>query len=289
MKNLPILLFALLLLTGCRPSIAEREARDRELPLFQQANAAEQQGKLDDAIRLYNETLLANPRAASAHLSLALLQQEYAQDFISAIYHYQRYLDLQPGSDKEDMAKGRKKLSEQFLTQQLMRTHGDAADAVHKRLMQEIETFKNQIISLQSQKTALDRENASLQVTVKNQESEIARLKRLNERLATPEPATQKTTPPKRTEIPDISNEKTAPRPAPTPSIPTITPTPPPPPASPAPATTPRTHVVQPGETLYRIAERYYGDTAKWTQIRDANQALLNDGRLRVGQTLVIP
>jgi len=286
MKNLTPLLF-LLLLTGCRPSVAEREARDRELPLFQKARAAEQQGHLDDAIKLYNETLLANPRAFSAHLSLAILQQEHAQDYINAIYHYQRYLDLQPGADKADLAAQRKKLSEQFLTQQLIRTNADAADALHNRLMQEIDILKGQIISLQSDKTALTRTNTTLQAAVKSHESEIARLKRLNERLTVPAPAPQQTTPPRRPEIPNIQNEKTAPRPAPVPAI--ITPAPTPaqtPPPQPAP---PRTHVVQQGETLYRIAERYYNDPAKWEQIRDANQALMTDGRLRVGQTLVIP
>jgi len=283
MKTFPLLLLLALLLAGCRPSIAEREARDRELPLFQKARDAEQQGRLDDAIKLYEETLLANPRAASAHLSLALLQQEHAQDYINAIYHYQRYLDLQPGADKADLAARRKKLSEQFLTQQLIRTHGDAADALHARLMQEIEIFKGQIVGLQSEKTALTRENATLQATVKSHETEIARLKRLNERLTAPAPAPQQTTPPRRTEIPNIENEKTAPRPAPIPTI-AQTQTPPPPPA-----TTPRTHTVQQGETLYRIAERYYNDPAKWEQIRDANQELLIDGKLRVGQTLIIP
>jgi nucleoid-associated protein YgaU len=51
-----------------------------------------------------------------------------------------------------------------------------------------------------------------------------------------------------------------------------------------------RTYVVQPGDTLFRIAERHYGDGAKWTTVRDANKSRIgSDGRVRVGQILLIP
>jgi nucleoid-associated protein YgaU len=51
-----------------------------------------------------------------------------------------------------------------------------------------------------------------------------------------------------------------------------------------------RTYVVQPGDTLFRIAERHYGDSSKWTMVRDANKSRLSsDGRVRVGQILLIP
>jgi len=51
-----------------------------------------------------------------------------------------------------------------------------------------------------------------------------------------------------------------------------------------------RTYVVQPGDTLFRIAERHYGDNSKWTMVRDANKSRISsDGRVRVGQILLIP
>jgi nucleoid-associated protein YgaU len=51
-----------------------------------------------------------------------------------------------------------------------------------------------------------------------------------------------------------------------------------------------RTYVVQPGDTLFRIAERHYGDISKWTTVRDANKSRISsDGRVRVGQILLIP
>lgn len=49
-------------------------------------------------------------------------------------------------------------------------------------------------------------------------------------------------------------------------------------------------YVVQPGDTLFRVAERFYGDSNKWKRIRDANRANISpDGRIRAGQRIVIP
>lgn len=63
------------------------------------------------------------------------------------------------------------------------------------------------------------------------------------------------------------------------------------PPPSPAPSAGATTYVVQPGDTLSRIAGRVYGDSKKWQVIYDANRAALAGGpqSVRVGQTLIIP
>jgi len=52
----------------------------------------------------------------------------------------------------------------------------------------------------------------------------------------------------------------------------------------------PRTYVVQPGDSLFRVAEKFYGDSTHWKKIRDANRTRIDpDGRIRAGQILVIP
>ena len=51
-----------------------------------------------------------------------------------------------------------------------------------------------------------------------------------------------------------------------------------------------RTYVVQPGDTLFRVAEKFYGDSTHWKKIRDANRARIDpDGRIRAGQIIVVP
>ena len=49
-------------------------------------------------------------------------------------------------------------------------------------------------------------------------------------------------------------------------------------------------HEVKKGETLWKIAQKYYGDGNLYTKIFEANQTVLKDPNLiRVGQRLRIP
>jgi len=52
----------------------------------------------------------------------------------------------------------------------------------------------------------------------------------------------------------------------------------------------PETYVVADGDTLYKIATRFYGRASEWKRIRDANKAIIStDGRVKTGQKLVLP
>lgn len=51
-----------------------------------------------------------------------------------------------------------------------------------------------------------------------------------------------------------------------------------------------RTHLVQPKETLYGLAQRYYGNKNQWRRIYLANRNRLTDpNNLPVGTKLIIP
>lgn len=55
-------------------------------------------------------------------------------------------------------------------------------------------------------------------------------------------------------------------------------------------ATGGRTHTVQKGDTLYKLARQYYNDQARWKDIYEANRAEMGSpNQIRVGQRLVIP
>ncbi len=57
-----------------------------------------------------------------------------------------------------------------------------------------------------------------------------------------------------------------------------------------APADAPRIHVVQAGDTLEKLAQKYYGDPSKWNLIYFANNSQLSGGRpLKPGMELEIP
>lgn len=56
--------------------------------------------------------------------------------------------------------------------------------------------------------------------------------------------------------------------------------------ASPAPS---RTHIVQAGDSLSKLAQSYYGTGSRWLEILQANPFLTNPNRLLVGTELTIP
>jgi LysM repeat protein len=52
----------------------------------------------------------------------------------------------------------------------------------------------------------------------------------------------------------------------------------------------PHVHTVEKGDTLYKLAARYYGDASQWERIQKANRDVLKHGKdLSLGMTLRIP
>ena len=90
------------LFAGCgRASDDRREARDRHL---RRAQAAKEAQDVDRAIELCERALRRRPDLALAHRELGLMLHNYRQDYVAAIYHYQRYLSLRPDAEgREDI------------------------------------------------------------------------------------------------------------------------------------------------------------------------------------------
>lgn len=57
------------------------------------------------------------------------------------------------------------------------------------------------------------------------------------------------------------------------------------------PATVARTHTIEKGDSLYRLAQRFYGSGLKWTLIYEANRDVIGPdyNRLVIGRTITIP
>ena len=98
----------LLLAAGCNESGSWQDSRDEHDPTLLRARAAKNAQDVTGAIELYNETLDHKPRLATAHLELGMLYEK-KEDFLRAVYHLQRYLELRPGAQKnkliEDMVR----------------------------------------------------------------------------------------------------------------------------------------------------------------------------------------
>lgn len=105
--SVTVLLLALFSAAGCRRSAAVLDKEELDSEPVRRALALEHEGKDDQAVRAYREILDTHPRVARAHLGLAFLLDKPNRDYIGAIYHYRRYLELRPHTEKRSIIEER--------------------------------------------------------------------------------------------------------------------------------------------------------------------------------------
>ncbi|OGV42978.1 MAG: hypothetical protein A2X46_00040 [Lentisphaerae bacterium GWF2_57_35] len=91
-----------ILLSGCGGAGAQDRREERD-PLLKRAQARKNTQDIDGAIDLFQKALERKPTLARAHLELALIYDQSKGDYIRAIYHYQRYLEMRPDAEKKDL------------------------------------------------------------------------------------------------------------------------------------------------------------------------------------------
>ena len=257
-----LLLPGLPALTGCRRSVAAIEAAEHQHPTLRQARACEQAGDFNRALSLYQEVLLQSPTTASAHLQLALIYHDHANDYIEAIHHYRRYLALRPKTEKQAMITGRIQKAEQLLATQSARKLSASDPSGQVALLQQIDKLNANLAKSEAEKTRLMETNAVQAKEIADLNGRIKRLERWVDRLQT-SPGSEGSSSGRRL-LPTAAGE--------TPG-----------------ATASRTYEVREGDSLSRIADFVYGDPSLWPRIRDANRDKVNNERVRVGDVLVIP
>jgi tetratricopeptide (TPR) repeat protein len=102
-KNIPVILALSILLGGCGQNTAKIDLAELRDPLIRKAKARVDQGDREGALECLNQALEKHPDLAQAHLDAALLYDDYMKDYVRAIYHYRRYVELRPDTEKKDM------------------------------------------------------------------------------------------------------------------------------------------------------------------------------------------
>ena len=316
-----IALLALSCLAACDSRTASEFKQERASRQYQAAMDDYTAGRLDAAIKGFEKVLRADPSNTSARFQLACLLQDSRHDNLGAFCNYREYLQQAPDSDKAKMAKERLAICERALAEELakkMNLIGDSAIA------EEIEHSRSELAAMKKKK---DEVAAKLKESVEGAsklKSENERLRRLlaslgGEPSGTPEkadivssvkdllddePAAPTVTAldeakslnalaeaddgdvgtassllptqaadakEKKKASEDAAKKAKAEREAKKDAI-------------------PDTYVMQEGDTLYKIALRFYGRTSAWKMIREANkETITTDGRVRTGQTLKLP
>ncbi len=102
--NAVILLSLLVLTSGCwKRSVADLDERERNDPAMKAAWAASEAGDLPGAEKQYEALIRGNPDNARAHLDLAMVLMTAGEKPIKAIYHFMRYQELRPDSEKDEL------------------------------------------------------------------------------------------------------------------------------------------------------------------------------------------
>ncbi len=284
---------AVLFTGGCeRRSVATAEAAERSDSLFKKASDAETIADYDTAIHLYQELVNDKPRMASAQLQLAILLHDRKQDYMGAVYHYNRYLALQPDSEKQRMVQDRIQKAEQSLTSHLFKRVGTTMQGfTEAELLKSKETLEKELTRAQAETIRAAEKNQELEKRNTDLENQVVQLRKLLESLRAQPAASSGGG----TSAGDIAEARrlaggNAPK-GNDPSIASVR----------ADASRmlapldnaskkPREYTVKEGENLYRIAERFYGDANKRNLIQDANRTRIGPkGELRAGQTILLP
>jgi len=219
-----------------------KSAEDRD-PIIKRARDRRAVGDFTGALEFYEKALQKRPGAAFVHWEMAAIYDQHMTNDIRAIYHYERFIELDPKAERRPYAEqllGAAKLS---YAASLPVRPNEAVQEI-ARLRKELDLLRNLLTEEREKAAELKTppSTASASATPAGGVSDSAR----------------------------AMAEKLVPAPAKTVTL--------------------DTYVVQPGDTLSRIATKMYGDANKWDVIFEANKNILKRPEsVRVGQTLVIP
>ncbi|MBX7158191.1 MAG: LysM peptidoglycan-binding domain-containing protein [Verrucomicrobiae bacterium] len=276
MRRLLIFISLGLLLVGCSPEARkESQNNDYESSTFKRAKEKYELRDYRGAISLYEEVLRDNPLMAKAHLELGLIYNDKIGDPVSAIYHFRRYLKLKPNAE-------RAKIIEEWIA----RAELAIASSQPNSPMESTEQF----VQLQKENLLLKQSTEKLQQELNALRYQVVETKKLPISSVDASVATEKTavsmpvptTPATNTVVLRlVTNSATA--------SPTIAKTEKSEVSIAVPIAS-KKHTVLAGETLWRIAVRYYPEQVKegTQKIMEAN-GLSDAAKIKSGQVLIIP
>lgn len=289
---------AIFFAAGCERSDNQTLASEADEPNYRQGQQLVKQGRSTEALSAYLKVIAKRGDSApESHLEAGLLYLQQIKDPIAAIYHFRKYLELQPNSKQAVYVKGRIDVAKREFARTLPAAPSenqsglDLLDKV-ERLQRENEDLKAELMALRA---GGPLPSTRTRAPLNNDQPQTARGSGPDLRLKPFMPAPVESAP---TEESPVTLAPENPEPAPErPSVqpaPTTSAAPAPVRAAPTKPTTPagnvRRHVVTKGDTLFSLAQKYYGNRSRWRDIYAANRDVLpSENSLRMGMELKIP
>jgi len=282
--------------SACDPRDKGPQGAEIDDPNYRVGQRLVKQGRSQEALAAYLRVIAERGEAApESHLEAGIIYLQQIKDPIAAIYYFRKYLERNPNSPQapqvRGLVEGAKREFARTLPANPLENQSERLDMVEQinRLQRENDQLKAELLSAvrsaASQPSTVTQvrvpTNGVLLVPSRDAAGQAPPVQLAQEPLPRPAPESPLSLAPVR------SNAVST-----TPSAPTR-------PREVATAgrnsseTTPRAarrHVVVRGDTLFGLAQRYYGDRSRWRDIYSANRDILpNENSLAVGMELRIP
>ncbi len=286
--------FALFAAAGCERRDSQAISSEADEPNFRQGQQLVKQGRNQEALAAFLKVIAKRGESApESHLETGLLYLDQVKDPLAAIYHFRKYLELQPNSRQAVYVRGRIDVAKREFARTLpahpLESQPDRLDVIEQlnRLQRENDQLKAEVAALRGgaapatvrTRVALDEPAGMVAAGATNSTAQRPFIN------AYEAPAVE-------LEDSPISLAREEP-PVTTPALQPA----PLPPGGRAPPTKPtsptavgRRHLVVKGDTLFSLAQRYYGNRSRWRDIYAANRDVLpSENSLRIGMELKIP
>ncbi|MBP6508152.1 MAG: LysM peptidoglycan-binding domain-containing protein [Opitutaceae bacterium] len=262
---------------GCERTSGPPVGAETDDANYRRGQQLVKQGRKQEALAAYLKVIAQRgDAAAESHLDAGLIYMNDIKDHIAAIYHFRKFLELQPNAVQAQNVRGlvdsakrefARTLPGNPLENQALRL--DLMDQVD-RLQREVDQLKAELISARNGAPApLNRllvpTDAATPVIVPPTNPIVVRDSESEDSPITFAPL------PARSAASEVAPAAIQPQAAPV-------------------QKNVRRHTVAKGDTLFSLAQRYYSNRSKWRDIFEANRDQLpNENALRLGMELKIP
>jgi len=283
-SRLYLVFVAALTLGGCNQSADKDPAQtdSDSNPNYKQAQQDLDSDNPQAAVADYQAALAANPKLAGAHYELGMIYANKLNDPISAIYHFKRFLDLSPSTDKKDQV------------QAII----DKEGATYASSLPNAGPSADDMTKLQTDNAALKKEVDDANTTISQLQAKLTDAQKAAAAAPAPTPTPLEAPAPAVAADPAAPSTNAAPAgplkalpvdqsaaAAGNASVDTGSTN-----AAPVSVTGARSYTVVKGDSYWRIAKKMYpGDTKNGVaKIQEANKQTMSKP-LKIGQVLVIP